>query len=324
MTARIETLPILVLHPHSRCNCRCIMCDIWKETNQAEISEAELTRHLDDIQQLGVRWVVFSGGEPLMHSDLFRLADLLRLRHIRVTLLSSGLLLRRFANEIATRIDDLIVSLDGPPKIHDAIRRVPNAFIRLAEGVRTILNLNSTMPISARCTVQQQNHDHIVKTARSGWELGLKSLSFLAADSSSAAFNRPQSWNEERQSQVILNESEIGTLETQFEALQRVWRGTNFIAEGPEKLARVVRHFRANLGLVPPESPRCNAPWVSTVIETDGTVRPCFFQPPIGSLKSDSLLKVVNGFEAQAFRASLNIETNSTCRRCVCSLYLPD
>ena len=79
----IQSLPILTLFPHSRCNCRCVMCDIWKITTAEEISAADVERHLEDIEALGVRWVVFSGGEPLMHSDLFRLARLLGSRGIR-------------------------------------------------------------------------------------------------------------------------------------------------------------------------------------------------------------------------------------------------
>ena len=30
MNERLEHLPILILEPHNRCNCRCVMCDIWK------------------------------------------------------------------------------------------------------------------------------------------------------------------------------------------------------------------------------------------------------------------------------------------------------
>jgi radical SAM protein with 4Fe4S-binding SPASM domain len=74
--------------------------------------------------------------------------------------------------------------------------------------------------------------------------------------------------------------------------------------------------------LCEPVAPLCNAPWVSAVMEADGTVRPCFFQPPIGSVKNQSLFQVVNGFEALAFRSSLNVATNHTCKRCVCSLQL--
>ncbi len=85
MNPVLERLPILVLEPPNRCNCRCIMCDIWKLTDACEISAAELERHLADIERLGVEWVVFTGGEPLMHSDLFRLSALLRARGIRTT-----------------------------------------------------------------------------------------------------------------------------------------------------------------------------------------------------------------------------------------------
>ena len=83
---------------------------------------------MDAIERLQVRWVVFTGGEPLMHSNLFALADLLRGRGIRVTILSTGLLFERFAREITEHVDDAIVSLgwsggdsrshpEGPPRI---------------------------------------------------------------------------------------------------------------------------------------------------------------------------------------------------------------
>src|SRR3954454_13752188 len=100
MNAVLDRLPILVIEPHSRCNCRCVMCDIWKRTDAQEITEAELARHLEDIVRLGVEWVVFTGGEPLMHSDLFRLARMLRAHGIRITILSTGLLLERDAARI--------------------------------------------------------------------------------------------------------------------------------------------------------------------------------------------------------------------------------
>src|SRR5205085_1498683 len=112
-------LPILILYPHSRCNCRCVMCDIWKTTDAREITAADLDRHLEGIESLGVRWVVFSGGEPLMHSDLFRLCARLRLLRIRLTILSTGLLLEQHAQSITEHLDEVIVSLDGPREIHD-------------------------------------------------------------------------------------------------------------------------------------------------------------------------------------------------------------
>ena len=320
MTPLISSLPILVLHPHARCNCRCVMCDIWKDTTQAEITAEELAHHLADFEKLSVKWVVFSGGEPLMHSDLFRLADMLRSRGIRVTLLSTGLLLKRHAEQIVTRIDDVIVSLDGPPQIHDQIRRVPRAFSQLEQGVRSIRGFNRNFPISARCTIQKLNYSHLNETVRVAKGLGLNSISFLAADLTSEAFNRPQPWETYRQADIALTLEEVVSLEKEFESVNSDWQRSGFVAEDHTKLFRIVQHFRAQLGLCQTEAPRCNAPWVSAVLEANGTVRPCFFHRPIGSLKSHTLLEVLNGFEAQQFRASLDIANNPVCKRCVCSL----
>jgi MoaA/NifB/PqqE/SkfB family radical SAM enzyme len=321
MNPVLDSLPVLILYPHSRCNCRCVMCDIWKTDSTQEISAAELERHLEDIARLRVQWVVFSGGEPLMHSDLFRVCRLLRARNIRTTLLSTGLLLARYAAQIVECVDDLIVSLDGPPAIHDAIRRVPRAFDLLASGVAALHRLNPAFAVSARSTVQALNAAHLRATVEAARDAQLRSISFLAADVSSEAFNRPASWTPQRQDQIALAPSQIASLEAEIEALIDAGECGHFVVESPEKLRRIAAHFKAHLNLESPVAPRCNAPWVSAVVESDGLVRPCFFHRPIGTLAGGaSLLEVLNGPEAIAFRQGLNVSTNPICRRCVCSL----
>lgn len=296
------------------------MCDIWKESTRAEISTRELERHLQDLENLGVQWVVLSGGEPLMHSDLFRFCALLRQRKIRITLLSTGLLLERNAVPIVEFIDDVIVSLDGPPALHDSIRRVNGAFASLRDGVEAIHRLQPSYPISARSTIQRANFRRLRETTRAAKQLGLKSISFLATDLTSEAFNRPQVWSSDRQARLALSEDEVPVLEQEIADLIADWGHTGFVQENIEKLNRIVLHFRAHLGFAEPVSPRCNAPWISAVIEADGTVRPCFFHKPIGNLSSQSLLEVLNSSEATTFRQNLNVATNPVCQRCVCSL----
>jgi Fe-coproporphyrin III synthase len=322
MNPVLDTLPILILSPHNRCNCRCVMCDIWKTDTAQEISVEDLERHAADMERLRVEWVVFTGGEPLMHSDFFRLCRLLRQRNIRITVLSTGLLLKRYSQEIVEHVDDLIVSLDGPPEIHDRIRRVKGAFAALATGVQTILQLRPDFPVSVRSTVQTLNCVLLRETAATARELGAKSISFLAADVTSTAFNRPDGWLLPRQDEVSVTAHELPLLEAEMEALIGEGQCGGFVLESPAKLLRIVQHFRAHLGLAVPSAPRCNAPWVSAVVETDGVVRPCFFHAPIGRVGEDkSLLDVINSPEAIHFRTNLDVMTNSTCRRCVCSLY---
>jgi MoaA/NifB/PqqE/SkfB family radical SAM enzyme len=322
MNPVLEKLPVLILYPHNRCNCRCVMCDIWKTDSTREISAAELERHGEDIARLRVEWVVFSGGEPLMHSDLFRLCRFLREWNIRTTLLSTGLLLGRYADQIVECLDDVIVSLDGPPEVHDVIRRVPGAFNLLASGVAALHERKSDFPVAARSTVQNLNCAHLRATTEAARRVGLRSISFLAADVSSEAFNRPGTWTSDRQDQVALGAERIAELETEVEALIEQGECGRFVLESPEKLRRIVDHFRAHLNLQLPVAPRCNAPWVSAVLESDGVLRPCFFHPPIGKVSEGaSLLEVLNRPEAIRFRQGLDVATNAVCRRCVCSLH---
>ena len=322
---RIRSLPILVLFPHNRCNCRCVMCDIWRLREVREITAADLERHREDMRALGVRWVVLSGGEPLMHSDLAALCGVLRRDGVRITILSTGILLKPRAALVTDSVDDVIVSLDGPPAIHDRIRNLPNAFSRLAAGVEALRDLRPSMPVSARCTVQKMNRGALRATVDAARDLRLNSISFLAADVSSSAFNRPEPWSMEKTEEVALCAHEVEELDAEIEALIRDCGGEiagGFIAESAAKLQRITDHFRAHLGRVPFVAPRCNAPWVSSVIEADGTVRPCFFQPAVGRLDGTTLDGVLNSEEAVRFRRQLDIASDPICRRCVCSLHL--
>ncbi|MDE3199247.1 MAG: radical SAM protein [Acidobacteriota bacterium] len=309
----IDRLPILILHPHSACNCRCAMCEIWKRTAISEIGAEQFNRMLPDFERLGVEWVVFSGGEPLLDRDLFRKAGELRQRGIRTTLLSSGLLLEKYAPEIVREFGDVIVSLDGPPEVHDAIRGVRRGFELLQQGVGAIHHIRPGFPVSGRCTVQRLNCAHLVRTAETARGFGLKSISFLAADLHSEAFNR-----QDGRENAALRAEDLAILDAEIGRLERFG---GFVAESPEKLRRIAGHFRAHLGLSPPLPPKCNAPWVSAVVEADGAVRPCFFHRPIGRLNGAGLTEVLNGPAGVEFRKSLRVEEDPTCRQCVCTLF---
>ena len=323
---QIHALPVAVIFPHSQCNCRCVMCDIWRIRQSKEITPADLEHHLDSFRKLGVRWVVLSGGEPQLNEQWSCLAQLLRSVGCRVTLLTAGLLLKSQADAVANSIDDVIVSLDGPPAVHNSIRRVERAFEQLAEGVCALRQLRPEMEIRARCTVQKANHRSLRATVRAAKVIGLTSISFLAADLTSSAFNRPRGWLPDRADRVALTPAEIEALGAEVELLIDQHHAdveSGFVVEPAQKLRRIIQHFRAHLHQAEPVAPRCNAPWVSTVIEASGDVRPCFFHPVLGNIHRQELTEILNGPEAIQFRANLDVANNAICQRCVCSLYIP-
>ena len=157
---KIYSLPIVILMPHSRCNCRCIMCDIWKGNNNVkQLEESDVEELMKSMTKLHTKMIVMSGGEALMHPNFFRLCEIIKSRNIKITLLSTGLLLKKYATQIIEKTDEVIVSLDGSREVHDRIRNIPNAFDKLKEGVQELKKLKPIFKVTARCVIQKDNFE---------------------------------------------------------------------------------------------------------------------------------------------------------------------
>jgi len=312
--------------PHSACNCRCVMCDIWKNNRHAQqLNEEDISGLLGALKRFGTRQVVMSGGEALLHGNFFRLCALLKKTGVRITLLSTGLTLKKNADRLPEYVDDLIVSLDGDESTHDYIRQINGAFGKLREGVLYLKSIQPSFPISSRTVIHRLNYEKwpaIIETAK---EMGIDKVSFLPADVSSTAFNRQVPWEPQRQSEIALHTDDLPRLEAVLEELFRNYRqafDSRFIAESMDKLYQIHTYYAALLGMASFPYRKCNAPWVSAVIEADGSVRPCFFHQPIGNIREENLSQVLNGRKGMQFRKQLDMSANDTCRRCVCSLHL--
>lgn len=321
---RITTLPIVILMPHSACNCRCVMCDIWKDNrNLKQLTESDIEGLLSSLRKLGTQQVLMSGGEALLNPNFFRFCEMLSAEGIRISLHSTGLTLKHHANDIVKRVNDLIVSIDGDELLHDEIRNIPGAFAKLSEGISSIRNLDPSFRITSRTVIQRLNFRRWLDTILASREIGIDQVSFLPADVSSHAFNREVLWSEKRQHEVLLDENELGVLESITEEVIR-WseRHPGYIAESNEKLRKIPAYYSACYGHNPFPYKKCNAPWVSAVVEPDGSVRPCFFHAIAGNIRRDSLQDILNSKENMKFRRELDIDKNPTCERCVCYLNL--
>ena len=326
-TSRITALPIAILMPHSACNCKCVMCDIWKGNHRLrQLTESDVEDLMGSLQRLGTRRVLMSGGEALLNPNFFRLCTILKRSDIRITLLSTGLALARHADDIVQWVDDIIVSLDGDEKGHDQIRNIPGAFRKMREGIQAIRVRKPDYRITGRTVIHRLNFRNLPGIIEAAVELGLQQISFLPADVTSEAFNRTDPWDEPRQHEILPAREELAEL---VDVLQQVVRQhqplfeSRFIAESPAKFMKIAEYYTASYGLNSFPYKRCNAPWVSAVVEADGTVRPCFFLPEMGNIHRQPLETILNSPEAIAFRHSLDMDTNATCMRCVCSLNLP-
>ena len=170
-SGEITSMPILILNVHENCNCKCKMCDIWRRPAGGELSLEKIADYQSSIRKLNVRHVVLTGGEPLLHSHFRELCVLLKQCDVRITLLSTGLLLQKRADAIAEFVDEVIVSLDGPEDVHNAIRNVARAYELMRGGIAALRRLRPHLSIRARSTVQSANFRHLRQTVAAAKQL---------------------------------------------------------------------------------------------------------------------------------------------------------
>jgi MoaA/NifB/PqqE/SkfB family radical SAM enzyme len=266
---------------------------------------------------------MLTGGEPLLHRNLWALCSQLTALRIRITLVTTGLLIDRHAAEIAGSVDTVVISLDGPRDVHDGIRRVKGGFDRIAKGVMALRAEHPAPRLIARSVVQRGNFAAIDETVAAAHRLGFDEISFLAADVSSPAFNRPEPWGPARVAEVAVDDLErLGESISYAAATHGDLFANGFVAGGRASLDRIHRYYQALAGRESFPAVQCNAPWVSAVLEPEGVLRPCFFHDPYGSAV-DGLEEALNSPAAVAFRQRLEVSRNQTCQRCVCALNLP-
>jgi MoaA/NifB/PqqE/SkfB family radical SAM enzyme len=173
--------------------------------------------------------------------------------------------------------------------------------------------------------LQRSNFRDLPNIVSAAHEIGLDHISFMSVDVSSTAFNRPVPWEEPRVQEVALSADEAAEFATLIEHTIVRYADdflSGFVSENPDKLRRLGQYFAALNGLADFPTTVCNAPWVSTVIEANGDVRPCFFHAPLGNIRQQPLERILNAPASVDFRRNLDVRQDQTCRACVCTLQL--
>ncbi|MBI3097224.1 MAG: radical SAM protein [Planctomycetes bacterium] len=133
-----------------RCNLRCVHCYNFDREEpyphsecERELSSDEIRALIPQIRDLGGLYLAFTGGEPLLHPDIYdfirRAADL----RMYVSLKTNGTLLTK---PVVRRLDEsgtakVHVSLYGASApVHDGITVGPGSFDRTVRGLRNVID----------------------------------------------------------------------------------------------------------------------------------------------------------------------------------------
>ena len=152
-----------------RCNIRCLHCynfdrDEPRATKgcgdgSPELSREEILALIGDLHAAGCFFLNFTGGEALLHPDLFVFLDRAAELNLAVSLLTNGVLLRPgMAKKLASypNLTRVAVSVYGAtPATHDRITQAPGSFDRTWSGMERLRRLG--MPILVKFIVMREN-----------------------------------------------------------------------------------------------------------------------------------------------------------------------
>jgi len=134
---------VIDIEPLSRCNYRCIMCQLsgWKDGQRTEDLELKDYKNFID-SQYGLTEIKLQGiGEPLLHPDFFKMVEYAVKKKIWVRTTINGSLLENdnYKRLIKSGIHDIQISFDGATKeIFERIRKQSN----FDNVVTNLTNLN--------------------------------------------------------------------------------------------------------------------------------------------------------------------------------------
>ncbi|MFH1050408.1 MAG: radical SAM protein [bacterium] len=154
------SLDIVYLEVTDLCNLSCLYC--YAETNskaRRKLKTGDIFNLIDDLANLGVLKIIFTGGEPLLHENIFEILRYTKSKKIDFSLFTNGTLLNE---DTVLRLKDLnpqsiAVSLDSNhAEIHD-MTRGKKCYSNVVKGI-DLLNREG-IPIRINSTILKGIND---------------------------------------------------------------------------------------------------------------------------------------------------------------------
>jgi len=145
---------ILIWNLTNRCNLYCKHC--YSSANQLgkeELSFEEVKALAPQLKKEGVKFVILSGGEPLLREDIFEIGKFLKEEGFKTSLSTNGLLINSSnVKDVKEAFHYVGISIDGTPEVHDRFRGKRGAYeeslkaleLCLSEGIETGLRFTLT------------------------------------------------------------------------------------------------------------------------------------------------------------------------------------
>lgn len=344
---------------NNQCNLRCFYCDLHHGRINKEIHNAKIDfgvinatkkyempldvckRIVDEVAWfkpvIRVPWM-----EPLLYKDLFRAIEYIKGKDLDFSMLTNGLLLKKYAPQLCDlKVDALRVSLDGPEEIHDKSCGIRGAYRHIVDGLKYIADQNDkgncSMQIGLYFTLTDLNYNHLADLVESLDKEGLvgrMSISFFMFNYISE--RQVKAHNAEH---AELSGARISEASTQYVDIKKIYQNidsiltqVNNIKEKypnskiyfrPDFTPENLQHCLQDEDISLPGS-RCDVLNHTLYINPDGDVKglPNCILPSIGNIFENPIMDIWNGEAARNMRNTLKKNhLFHGCTRCWCAYY---
>lgn len=140
----------------NRCNLSCLHC-YSKATLESKdaLATDEIFKTMSDMVQSGIKFIIFSGGEPLTRHDIFDIAARARELGIITYLSTNGLYVHKSnVEKIVAAFDYIGVSIDGYEETHDLFRGLKGSFKLSMDAIKLLVAHSDRVGIRFTLTTQ--------------------------------------------------------------------------------------------------------------------------------------------------------------------------
>ncbi len=160
--ARVLEGSIAIWNFTNRCNLSCLHCYSRADLDSEDVLTTEaIMETLPKLKANGVKFIIFSGGEPLTRKDIYDIAARCRELGIVTYLSTNGLYVKTSnAERILDAFDYIGISIDGSPEVHDAFRGLKGSFVESMKAV-DLLNSYGRTKVGIRFTMTKDTYDDL-------------------------------------------------------------------------------------------------------------------------------------------------------------------
>ena len=261
-----------------RCDSRCLYCGIWNASKPPDPSLDEVSLVLQQLRDLGVKEVVFSGGEPLLRSDIVDIVSAATQLGLKTNLLTNGgrldpALIGELTNAGISIITVSLDSLDGD--VYQRLRGI--VFDRVKRGLIALDNVDrSKTRLHLTCVVTMLNLGSLTSLARYAQDHQMGML--FQPYNEVPGYNHPE---------LIPNPDTIQLLEEVIERVIHLKYQGSPVLSSEYYLRRIPQFMLNRYSLL--RGFHCTAGYIGINIDSNLDVLPCWSLPAVGNLRTEDL-----------------------------------